>query len=277
MIRRYGKARIVGIITIVIIGLFILFAINRTVRYVNKPEEVVQNTNVKNDGFTLNINGDFVTYAEVNGEYNEEGATAYVDGQNISDDIVVSYYQNNSQVSRIDTSISSTYIVRYEVASGGENKAVTRVVIVTDNKEPNLSVPDTVTITCDEVASYDVENGVIATDNAGETSFECENTLSGVPGDYVIKCTARDSRGNETTRNRLIKVVSGIEFNYDGKLTITYPTDKEKNYTYKYSLDNGKTWTDASVKEVLENVSGNIIALVLEDGNYKMSSTYYIK
>ena len=58
-------------------------------------------------------------------------------------------------------------------------------------------------------------------------------------------------------------------------LVIDY--DKEKNYTYKYSLDNGKTWTDASVKEVLENVSGNVIALVLEDGNYKMSSTYYIK
>lgn len=277
MIRRYGKARIVGIITIVIIGLFILFAINRTVRYVNKPEEVVQNTNVKNDGFTLNINGEFLTYVEVNGEYNEEGATASLDGQNISDDIVVSYYQNDSQVSRIDTSRSSTYIVRYEVASGGENKSVTRVVVVTDNKEPSLSVPDTVTITSDEVASYDVENGVIATDNAGDASFKCENTLSMVPSDYVIKCTARDSRGNETTRNRLIKVVSGIEFNYDGKLTITYPTDKEKNYTYKYSLDNGKTWTDASVKEVLENVSGNVIALVLEDGNYKLSSTYYIK
>ena len=277
MLVRYGKARIVGIITIIVIGLIILFVINKTVRYVNEPKEVIQNTNVENDDFTLSVNGDFVTYIEVNGEYNEEGATALLDGQNISDDIVVSYYQNDSQVSRIDTSRSSTYTVRYEVASGGENKSVTRVVVVTDNKEPSLSVPDTVTITSDEVASYDVENGVIATDNAGDASFECENTLSMVPGDYVIKCTARDSRGNETTRNRLIKVVSGIEFNYDGKLTITYPTDKEKNYTYKYSLDNGKTWTDASVKEVLENVSGNVIALVLEDGNYKMSSTYYIK
>lgn len=277
MLRRYGKARIVGIITIVVIGLIILFAINKTVKYVNRPEEVVQNTNVKNDGFTLNINGNFVTYVEVNGEYNEEGATASIDGQNISDDIIVSYYQNDAQVSRIDTSIPSTYIVRYEVASGGESKSVTRVVIVTDSKAPNLSVPDTVTITSDEVASYDIENGVMATDNAGEASFECENTLSMVPGDYVIKCIARDSRGNETTRNRLIKVISGIEFNYDGKLIITYPTDKEKNYTYKYSLDNGKTWKDASRKEVLENVSGNVIALVLEDGNYKMSSTYYIK
>ena len=277
MLRRYGKARIVGIITIVVIGLIILFAINKTVKYVNRPEEVVQNTNVKNDGFTLNINGNFVTYVEVNGEYNEEGATASIDGQNISDDIIVSYYQNDAQVSRIDTSIPSTYIVRYEVASGRESKSVTRVVIVTDSKAPNLSVPDTVTITSDEVASYDIENGVMATDNAGEASFECENTLSMVPGDYVIKCIARDSRGNETTRNRLIKVISGIEFNYDGKLIITYPTDKEKNYTYKYSLDNGKTWKDASRKEVLENVSGNVIALVLEDGNYKMSSTYYIK
>ena len=277
MLRRYGKARIVGIITIVVIGLIILFAINKTVRYVNRPEEVVQNTNVKNDGFTLNINGEFVTYVEVNGKYNEEGAIASIDGQNISDDIIVSYYQDDSQVSRIDTSIPSTYMAKYEVSSGGESKSVTRVVIVTDSKAPNLSVPDTVTITSDEVASYDVENGVMATDNAGEASFECENTLSMIPGDYVIKCIARDSRGNETTRNRLIKVISGIEFNYDGKLIITYPTDKEKNYTYKYSLDNGKTWKDASRKEVLENVSGNVIALVLEDGNYKMSSTYYIK
>ena len=277
MIRRYGKARIVGIITIVIIGLFILFAINRTVRYVNKPEEVVQNTNVKNDGFTLNINGEFLTYVEVNGEYNEEGATASLDGQNISDDIVVSYYQNDAQVSHIDTSTSSTYIVRYEVASGGINKAAARVVIVTDNKKPSLTVPDAVTITSDEAASYDVESGVIATDNAGVASFECENTLSAIPGDYVIKCTARDSRGNETTRNRLIKVVSGIEFTYDGKLTINYPTDKEKNYTYKYSLDNGETWKNASKKEILENIHGNVIALVLDDGNYKMSSTYYIK
>ena len=277
MLRRYGKARIVGMITIVFIGLIILFAINKTVRYVNRPEEIVQNTNVKNDGFILNINGEFVTYVEVNEKYNEEGAIASINGQNISDDIIVSYYQDDSQVSRIDTSIPSTYMAKYEVSSGGESKSVTRVVIVTDSKAPNLSVSDTVTITSDEVASYDIEDGVMVTDNAGEASFECENTLSMVPGDYVIKCTARDSRGNETTRNRLIKVVSGIEFNYDGKLTITYPTDKEKNYTYKYSWDNGKTWTDASVKEVLENVSGNVIALVLEDGNYKMSSTYYIK
>ena len=277
MLRRYGKARIVGVITIVVIGLIILFAINKTIIYVNRPEEILQNTNVKNDGFTLNVNGEFVTYLEINEKYNEEGATAFIDGQNVSDDIIISYYQNDSQVSQIDTSTSSTYIVKYEAAGGGKNKSATRVVIVTDSKAPSLSVPDTVTITSDEVASYDVENGVMATDNAGEASFECENTLSIVPGNYVIKCTAQDSRGNETTRNRLIKVVSGIEFNYDGKLTITYPMDKEKNYTYMYSLDNGKTWKDASVKEILEKASGNVIALVLEDGNYKMSSTYYIK
>lgn len=277
MLVKYGKARIVGIITIVVICLIILFAINRTVSYINKPKEVPQNTKVQNDGFTLSINGDFLTYVDLNDEYSDKGAMAYIDGQNISDDIVVSYYQNDSQISHIDTSKPSTYTVRYEAASGGINKVVTRVVIVTDSKKPNLSVPDTVTITSDEVASYDVESGVVATDNSGIVSFECANTLSMIPGDYVIKCMARDSGGNETTRNRLIKVVSGIEFNYNGKLTITYPTAKEKNYTYKYSLDNGKTWEDASVKETLENVSGNVIALVLEDGNYKMSSTYYIK
>lgn len=277
MLVKYGKARIVGIITIVIIILICLFVINKTVNYINRPKEIVQNTNVKNDGFTLNINGDYIIYTNLNEKYEEEGATAYIDGKNISDEIVVSYYQNDSQVTNINTASSGTYTVKYEVSSGGINKSVTRVVIVTDGKAPSLSVPDTVTITSDEVASYDVESGVVATDNSGKVSFECQNTLSMIPDDYVIKCSAIDSRGNVTTRNRLIKVVSGIKFDYNDELTITYPIDKEKNYTYMYSLDNGKTWKEAKNKEVLSNVSGNVIALVLENGNYKMSSTYYIK
>ena len=127
------------------------------------------------------------------------------------------------------------------------------------------------------MASFDVECVVLVTDNSGSASFECENTLSMMPGNYVIECKARDGVGNETIRKRLIKVNKGIEFNYDGKLTIIYPTDSNKNYTYKYSLDGGQTWQDASAKEVLNVKDGNVIAIVLDNNSYKMSSTYYIE
>ena len=245
--------------------------------YANKPKEKLQNTNVKDNGLNLYLKGDYLTYVLVNDEYKDDGALSYWKGQNISDDIITSYYKNGRQVSAIDTRQVGTYIVRYDVRSGDKTKKVTRVVVVTDGKAPHLTVPDTVTITSDEAVNYDVENGVMVTDNAGEASFECKNTLSSVPGDYVISCTAKDSNGNKTTRNRLIKVINGIEFEYKDKLIIKYPINSKKNYTYKYSLDNGITWLNATSEEVLNVKSGNIIALVLDNDKYIMSSTYYIK
>ena len=218
------KAKFVGLITVIIIGLIILFVISRIFSYVNRLKEIVQNTDVKEDSFNLNINGDYLTYVRVNEKYNEEGAIAYFDKQNISDDIIVSYYKDNSQVSSVDTSIVGTFTVKYEITNNGEYKDKTRVVVVTDDIAPNLSVPDTVTITSDEAASYDVESGVVVSDNTGEASFSCDNTLSSVPDDYIVTCIARDKNGNETVRKRLIKVVSGIEFEYD---ELIYRTDAD--------------------------------------------------
>lgn len=270
----YTKAQFVGLITLVAIGLVILFIGNRIVSYLNRPEakEVVQNENVNSDGFTLTINGNFVTYVGINEEYKEEGAKAYADGTDISSKIAISYYEDDKQVSSIDTKKARSYTVKYEVANNQKLKDVTRVVIVTDNKKPRLVVPEAVTITTDEVFSYDVSEGVLATDNSGDVSFRCENTLANKVDNYVIKCVARDSRGNETTKNRLIKVVSGIEFEDGDSLVIKFP--EGDNYTYKYSLDDGKTWNEAANEEKL-NVSGNVMALVLDNGEYKMSSTYY--
>ena len=277
MLRRFTKGQVIGFIAVIIIGLLILFITNKIINYVNRPVEKVQNLNLKDDGVNLNVNGNYLTYVEINEKYNDAGATAYVDGINVSDEIITSYYNDGRQISNIDTSTTDTYTVKYEVAANGKSKEVTRVVIVTDDKDPSLIVPETVTITSDQVNGFDVEAGVIATDNAGEASFECENTLSIIPDDYIIKCTGRDSRGNDTTRNRLIKVVNGIEFEKNGKLIINYTDIEKKNYTYMYSLDNGQTWKEASVKETLNVTSGNVIALVLENGNYNMSSTYFIK
>lgn len=272
----YTKAQFVGLITLIFIGLIILFIGNKVFNYLNRPEakEIVQNENVQSDGFTLTINGNFVTYVGINEEYEEEGAKAYFNGKDISSDVAISYYYDDKQISSIDTKKVGSYTVKYEVTNNQKLKEVTRVVIVADNNKPRLVVPDTVTITTDEVFNYDVSEGVLATDNSGSVSFRCDNTLTNKVSNYIIKCVAKDERGNETRKNRLIKVVSGIEFEDGDDLTIKFP--EGENYTYKYSLDDGKTWNDASKEEVL-NVSGNVIALVLDDGVYKMSSTYYRK
>ena len=272
----YTKAQFVGLITLIFIGLIILFIGNKVLSYLNRPEakEIVQNENVQSDGFTLTINGNFVTYVGINEEYEEEGAKAYFNGKDISSDVAISYYYDDKQISSIDTKKVGSYTVKYEVTNNQKLKEVTRVVIVADNNKPRLVVPDTVTITTDEVFNYDVSEGVLATDNSGSVSFRCDNTLTNKASNYIIKCVAKDERGNETRKNRLIKVVSGIEFEDGDDLTIKFP--EGENYTYKYSLDDGKTWNDASKEEVL-NISGNVIALVLDDGVYKMSSTYYRK
>ncbi len=272
----YTRAQLVGLITLIVIGLVILLIGSKIVNYMNRPEakEVLQNTNVKSDGFTLALNGNFVSYVGVNEKYKEEGAKAIADGENISKKIVISYYKDGNQISSINTDQVGNYVVKYEVSDGKKLKEGTRVVIVTDNKKPHLVVPDTVTITSDEALSYNVEDGVVATDNSGEVSFSCDNTLTSKVGNYVIECKAQDARGNTISRNRLIKVTGGIEFKDGNDLVIEYPTGD--NYTYKYSLDGGITWKDASLEEKI-NAKGNIIALVLEDGKYKMSSTFYKK
>lgn len=275
MLVKYGKARIVGLITVVVIGLILFVLVSGLFNYANKPKEKLQNTNVKDNGLNLYLKGDYLTYVLVNDEYKDDGALSYWKGQNISDDIITSYYKNGTQISNIDTKSTGSYTVKYEILYDGIYEEITRVVIVTDSKNPSLSVPDAVTITSDEAVNYDVGEGVVATDNTGQVSFKCENTLLSVPGDYIIKCLARDGNGNITKKNRLIKVVSGIEFDYKKQLTIKYPNSK--NYTYMYSLDNGDTWLEANSSETLDIKRGNVIALVLEDGEYKMSSTYYIK
>ena len=101
----YTKAQFVGLITLIFIGLIILFLGNKVLSYLNRPEakEIVQNENVQSDGFTLTINGNFVTYVGINEEYEEEGAKAYFNGKDISSDVAISYYYDDKQISSIDT------------------------------------------------------------------------------------------------------------------------------------------------------------------------------
>lgn len=264
MLRRFTKGQLIVFSFLFILLIIIIIVVSKTINKASEPKEVLQNQNIDKNDFLI-INGDYLTYLSIGQEYKEEGT---------KENSTISYYKNDRQISKIDTNSIGTYLVKYE-NSDNNLKSATRVVIVFDDKKPNLTVPSAVTITSSEALFYDVTDGVIATDNSGYVNFECKNTLSKMPKNYIIECEAIDKRGNTKKRNRLIKVVPGIEFEYSDQLTIKYP--ENKNYTYKYSLDNGKTFIDANKVETLNLDKGNVIALVMENEKYVMSETYLIK
>ena len=256
-----------------IIFIFILIFIGFKLFKGDDNKEVIQNI-TDDEKVKINIIGNFITYVELNDVYKEQSARAYNGDKNVSNKIVISYFQNDNQVSRVDTKKVGNFVVKYEISLNGKVYKATRIVIVTDNKAPRLIVPNTVVLSSLEALDYNVNEGVKATDNSNKVSFNCTNTLSFIPDSYIIKCKAKDNNGNVDEKKRLIKVI-GIEFSYDDNLTIKYP--KDKNYTYKYSLDEGKTWQDAGSTVSLDFKSGNVIALVLENNSFVMASTYYKK
>lgn len=224
------------------------------------------------------LKGSYVEYVEMNDTYNDPGATATSQsGKNLSNYIVQTIYEDNRVVTTLDTSKFNTYRITYAVTDPDDKSltaTVSRVVIVIDSSSPKISLPETETITSSEVMAYDLEEGVVVTDNSGHVTLTYDNTLTPVSGDYVITYKAQDSSGNTTTRKRLIKVIDSIEITEENnKLVIDYPSSSsEKIYTYKYSLDNGYTWMETSKRTEID--IADVIAAVFENDNYVMSVSY---
>jgi hypothetical protein len=131
MIRDLTVGQLIGIILIGGLILITPFVIFKTIKKVTKPKEITQNVGVNNKGFRINIKGDYVTYIKMNKKYKDMGAKAYdADGNDISDDIIVSYFNNGTQVFGIDTTTLTNYVVKYEIEDNGLTKETTRVVIV---------------------------------------------------------------------------------------------------------------------------------------------------
>lgn len=110
--------------------LILLFIGIKLFKSVTSEKEILQNTDVKNEKIKININGDFVTYVKLNKKYKEESAKAYNGNKNISDKIVISYFQNNNQVAEIDTKKIGNYVVKYEILYKNKVYEATRTVVI---------------------------------------------------------------------------------------------------------------------------------------------------
>ena len=219
------------------------------------------------------INGDYLTYVNINDDYIEEGAKAFDEyGRDISSNVSIIYHSNNKQVSYIDTRYVNNYLVTYRVNDNGKIKEANRVVIIGDTEGPMFESIDTKVITTLEAATFDVSDGVKVYDNSLDTTLSCDNSLAMLPGSYSIVCRAFDKNGNVSEKKRLIKVIDGIKFNYDDNLTIIFPTSND--YIYKYSLDGGATFIECSSKEDLNVKSGSVIAAVYFENEIIFSNVF---
>lgn len=177
-------------------------------------EDVTEN--IDNNSPILVLNGNYIEYVEVNDTYVEKGASAKSSTGETITNISKQIKLNNVEKSSIDTSQLLTYNIIYSVTdSNGLTTSATRTVIVRDTTAPSITFPTETTLYVNDVETFDVMNGVIATDNYTQNPVITVNSsLSKIPGKYIITYITKDTSNNETTERRVITVTDNFESLY---------------------------------------------------------------
>ena len=95
----YSKGKIVGFL--VVIGVLILLVfVSLKIVSVNKEKQRIKSQYVtyKNDKIDAMVAGEVIEYVSLGADYNEQGVIAYSLDTDISDDVIISYFKDGSQV-----------------------------------------------------------------------------------------------------------------------------------------------------------------------------------
>lgn len=178
---------------------------------------------VNNNSPILILNGNFIEYVEINSNYEEKGAIAKDKDGNQIEDIQISYQLNGVEVPSIDTGSFNTYTAIYSATSEEYTSKVTRTIVIRDTTAPDLIVPGTTEVYLNELDSFNLLEGVSATDNSGEGIYIETRGFDRLPTDKIVEYTACDSHNNCITKRRLIKVIDEeifamdpVNFDYTG-------------------------------------------------------------
>jgi len=151
----------------------------------------------------LSLTGEPKITLEAGQDYIEEGATAIVDNENVSDSINI----NNSGV---NTSIPGIYYVTYNITNNYGDTTIIREVEVVDTKPPeivlvgnnplDIIIGDTYT----ELGAYVLDN----VDGNISDKVQISGTVdTSVLGTYVLTYIVNDSSGNTSTLTRTVNVI----------------------------------------------------------------------
>lgn len=168
---------------------------------------------VDTDNPIIVLNGNTIENVEVNTIYIDKGVIAKdKNGNNITDDVITTITGSGNAVNT--SNLNNQYIITYSVTSNGKTAKISRTVKVVDTKVPELVIPGDVLLDT-SITSFDMMNGVSATDNSGEEIkvSSTSNIVFGSVGKYTITYKATDSSNNTTTKKRFVtisKVVNKI-------------------------------------------------------------------
>ena len=182
-------------------SVFILHGkVDRNVVLKNHPN-VTYSTSVDNIDFNLN-NSEYNTVI-VNGEYEEKGASLFIDGEDHSEDVVI-------DSSDLDVAHVGTYHVTYTYASSMHQvKTLYRTINVVDNDAPIIKLLGSNVYTMLVNDEYH-EAGALVFDNSNEELVEnvvIENNVDvSRPGTYVVKYSVTDNSGNVSVAYRTVIV-----------------------------------------------------------------------
>ena len=148
----------------------------------------------------ISINGNVLTYVEINTEYIEKDVVATDNNGNI-------ITSTKSFEPQLNTSLKGTYLEKYTVNNNGYTNFVYRTIIVRDTIGPEIIFSNNLVLTYEQAESYDFESDIIVRDNSGDNvEIVIEDNITILPGEYTVKYTAKDSSGNETTKLRKVTI-----------------------------------------------------------------------
>lgn len=157
----------------------------------------------------LTLNGSLHEVVEINSDYQDEFVIARTpSGSSIDDDVDIKITSNGIVVPKVDTSLYVQYKITYTVVYNDVSASVIRTVTIRDTTPPILVIPNNITLTVSQVESFDIMDGVSATDNSEENpSIIYTGEIHNLPGKYYVEYIATDSSSNFTSKIRVITVV----------------------------------------------------------------------
>ena len=124
------------IIILLVIALVIVSAGVALYFFVIKP----MNDRPKESDLVLKLKGNSKQYVSIGGTYMEEGAIATFKGEDISNEIVTSYFnKDNERVTAIATDVETSFTAKYEINHENFSKSLTRQIIVSDVSEMSIN------------------------------------------------------------------------------------------------------------------------------------------
>lgn len=173
--------------------------------FMNTAEFKLHRPNIQFIGYE----GDIIIPLDINEEYIPlEYSATNKNNEDITQDVIVTIYNDSHIVDEIDTSKPGIYYLDYTVIDKfGYSASKIVSIIIGDNESPTLYIPENITINID-VTTYDLMEGVSCTDNSGKCTISVndEELKYGEIGKYIVNYSAIDPSGNTKTLKRVITI-----------------------------------------------------------------------